>query len=66
MVTEALNHLDRVTYKLVDKMFISTLFVDAQKLGELMKLEDPESTFTTVYIVIKNVTQILRIVYEIK
>ena len=47
-------------------MFISTLFVDAQKLGELMKLEDPESTFTTVYIVIKNVTQILRIVYEIK
>ena len=47
-------------------MFISTLFVDAQKLQEFMKLEDLESTFTTVYIVTKNVTQIFRIVYEIK
>ena len=31
-----------------------------------MKLEDLESTFTSVYIVAQNVTQIFRIVYEIK
>ena len=47
-------------------MFISTLFVDALKLQEFMKLEDLESTFTSVYIVAQNVTQIFRIVYEIK
>ena len=37
MVTEALNHLDKVTYKKVYKIFISTLFVDAQKLQELIE-----------------------------